>query len=578
MSNDSTDDIEELEKQDKDDSSLQNHLDEGAKWDSESYEVAPWWHTSAGLSFFFKHQKFFVGLMICIFTLLLGAGLIISQITATHGLIVFGSHPHLWSVHRKVALRIEAHSLPLHQKIKLKSARIYFVSPIGERTSPQVLKQKIGTFLQGTVKLPHRESHWKMIIEAEPESRDLITLYAQLPIDLRSSFPPPPLLELAETPHLAQAKEGDGNLSFFAADQRLSFELNSDLFLVAEHPDGTPWRGTFQLERRQGLSGVPLPSQVKTDQDGLALFTVIPRSPNLQLNATSLSLINEAAHGQIENTQHIDNESEETPTVAYKRLFPMAHQFTLYAQSQHIGGGGRVSFKVKSSVRVKQLFFDLWWGDVWIETKVIEVNDNEGYLRIDLPHTHLPLTQPHLLWAQVYKNPYLPGDIRGGTYLLYEPSSKKTSSYTKLQLGEWLKNKLIKNKVEPESYWPMLSADRLMTSKLLRLGLGRFKRPQTNPQIIIDSGSSAQEMVYQMRAQYQRWFFIAMSVMYALICSAIGWLMWSHYKSMIAHPLLADLYGGQHMRRSTLRWFFFIVVTLLSFFGGMIFLVFTIRW
>ena len=561
---------------------------------------APWWSSSPALSFFFAHQRVLRGMVILIFTVLLGGGLWLSNIGEHHGLLIFGSDPSHWPVGGQIALRVEGRKLPLQQQVHLRKAEVIFVDSGGIQMQAQPLKQRVGPFLQGNLNLPTRPGEWRLTVravgvspkgikgairgsrEAQEERVDVqgqvVSLHARLPFEMatkgRSPIPQAPtskvnvsdlVIEPASTPTTLVARVGVGALSLFAADQRLSFELASDVFIISQDEEGDPWSGEVKLSLTEGQSVNALPAQVMTDDRGVGLIHLTPSSLSLNIKATA----------------HIDDPTseEDGPTITHESLWPIAHQTTLSAQRQRLKGEAIVGVTARTVSGAKKLFVDLWDGPHWMSTHAISTPQMSGVTQVQLPS--MPYhTAPRLLWVQAYKTPYLIGDVRGGSHLLWSPALERGGSPTPIHLDAltWLRDHLIARSVEPQGYWSALSAHQLKDPRLLRLALGRIKRPRHDPKLLVDSATSSVETTRRARIEYHKSFLLLMSGLCSLLCLTLGWMMWIHHRDLTLKLEWSTTERSHYFRQTLWRWFLPVAFVFLVFFGGVMILVSSLRW
>jgi hypothetical protein len=123
--------------------------------------------------------------------------------------------------------------------------------------------------------------------------------------------------------------------------------------------------------------------------------------------------------------------------------------------------------------------------------------------------------------------------------------------------------------------WPQLSSEQWLKPRPLRLALGRVARPRTDPQLIINSVASAEATAGAMKARYQVNFLIVMASLCALLMLGLGGLMWGHERRLA--PLRAELNINKR-RWEALGWLLSVSVILACFFGGMVYLIYVIRW
>lgn len=540
-----------------------------------------WWASSPALSFFVKYQRILSILGVVLMMLILAGGLMISQISAKHGLLVFSSHPQYWSAGSQVALRVEARALALGSRSAILNAQVRFESPYLPDFPPQALSQALGVSRQDTIQLPETPGTWTMIIEAEaisaqgikgevlkgglaqtPPQRakrlgDKVQLRASLPLNLlskatSSTFAP---YKPARTPDLLKARSAnDATIKSFAADQRLSFELPSELLIITIDEHGKPLFGTLSLTVNDASNTITR----LTEKEGITSLTLTPRSPTIDLKMNFRE--NEGDHETLLSAE------------SYERIWPQAHQFALTPSSQVIHSNGGLFLTLKSTQPAQGLFVDLWWGKRWLSTHIAYLDQaGEGQLQIPCPpfQNWDPDLRDHpkILWVQAYQSPYQPGETRGGRYLVYQPPHMDLST-----LGTWLLTELKDLKVTQKE-WPQLASERWLSTRPLRLLLGRIQRPKVDPELIINDVASSKATATLLKRQYQSTFFLFMAALCLIILCALAGLMFIHQKKLAPLRAELNLAGGQ-----SLLWFLQVALILMCFFGGMMYLVHIIRW
>ena len=209
----------------------------------------------------------------------------ITQINVKRGLIVYSSDPAQWIAGQRIPLRVEARSLPFRQTIRLEKVTVK-VTPSDARKRPvrdikYSLSAAIDQMWQGEFKLPEAPGKYRLLIEAKGYEHASVTkgktsdlpvdLNAHLDITLRGDEATPLLWPpLAQTPTTASARQGPGTISFYPADQRLTSELPSKLFVVAQDESDAPWQGELSIAQMEGLIAGTIPTRIKTSREGIA--------------------------------------------------------------------------------------------------------------------------------------------------------------------------------------------------------------------------------------------------------------------------------------------------------------------
>jgi len=539
-----------------------------------------WRVRSPALSFFAKYQRLMLGLIALLVTVVLAGGLMISQISARHGLLVFGSSPERWTAGHHAALRVEARALSLGHRAAILSATVRFESPHLPSPPPQPLTQALGVSLQGSLKLPDEPGRWTLVIEAEaisaqgPQGEALkaglarttrgraLRLGARVPLRATLSFQlapqantlDTPALQPARTPDLLKARAPDAEaiVKSFAADQRLSFELPSDLLILSLSTSCEPIRGLLSAS----VNGAD-PDIYPIGPDGITSLSVTPRSPTIDLELSARGLDQDP--------------NEDALAVSHERVWPEAHQFGLSVNTQRLGPGEGALLTLKSTQVAEGLFVDLWCNERWLSTYVVPLNEaGEGQLALPplFPKgsSDPSASAPSLLWLQAYQSPYQPGEVRGGRYLIYQPTQLSDEA-----LGAWLLERTKDLKVT-RSEWPNLPPKRWVEPLPMRLLLGRVERPKVDPTLIINSVASSEATALLLKQRYKGMFLSFMAGLCLVILLGFAWLMSGHHRSLT--PLRETL----GLKGHALWWFAQVTFILLCFFGGMVYLVYTIRW
>ena len=529
-------------------------------------------------------QRLVVGGILLLFGVTLAGGLAISFITVKRGLVIYSDDPQLWQPGHQVTFRIIGYSLPIRLPIELKEASAKVYSATGELLGHEPLKPGLNHMWQGTLTLPEHPGDYELTVQArgwehpgvsgDEVHRELISLNARSSFRLSDQSSQVSIWPgLSETPKTVAGREGLGTLSFYPAEQRLTTELPSDMFIVAQAPDGRPWQGEVLIQREAGLVGKELPEALFTDRRGLARLPVSPRSLQMSVKVSA---------------EIPDLETPDLPletTITHERLVPRPHQFNLTASHQLVRAGGLITLLTQSTRVADQLYVDLWSEGRWLLTKLIPLSPvvdkgrrdrlkATGQQKMTVPDLSLNAqSEPRLLWLQSYLVPYQIDEVRGGQYLLYLPKD-----YSKVEAAQWFRKQLIEAHVEPEGYWSQLSDDDLLSADVLRLALGRLKRPSTNPQLIVDSADSAIAMAERQRGHYFSYFF---KMMATLCLTTIGWLLvisWRQYRRTLLAFDWLESQDQSRLRQSILGNLVPMLFVLILFFGAMMLLVTKVSW
>jgi hypothetical protein len=597
-------------------------------------KTSSWWERSAALSFFINHQKFLTIVMMLSFSILLIGGLIISHLKAEHGLMVFASDPLHWRAGRQVSIRVEARTLTFAQNIYLTDVTIRWLDNQKQIHHHQTITQHVGPFIQGNITTPKRSGTWTLQLYAKGLSPkkyrgsrigsnegfdDLkrngreVELIASTEVHLRD----PSQSEAwvwpgkAMTPETTQARQGEGVISIFALHQNLSFELSSDMVVVAQDEQDQPWQGDIQMKLIEGTTKIPTPTILTTDMWGITQWKNLAQSPTLswthqaQINTKHPSSVSKLSSikNSLNKIQKIninqviqENQKEaqqEIVTMSHERVWPKAHQVSLTTNAQWVKPAGRLHLEIESLGSTPIVYLDLWHQGVWIYTQALKLRHKKASFNLDIPiieHAHMIDQDPSLYWIQAYTTPYMPGENKAGRYLLspalnttpnttlktIPKDSFKTEDDLKKSTGQWLAKLLIQHQVEPHHYWHQIPAEVMLQPPLLSLALGRIKAPQSDPQLIINSTHSAQASMQHLKAQYQKVFMIMMSIFCAILCTMMAWMMWVHHQNFKHSEVAQLLY--QNSQQVLWTWFIPVAFILILFFTGLISLVFLMKW
>ena len=138
-----------------------------------------------------------------------------------------------------------------------------------------------------------------------------------------------------------------------------------------------------------------------------------------------------------------------------------------------------VRVTVKSRDGDRNYFVDLWCGEQWLATTLVP--GDRAVSEVYLKGIHWRETDPPL-WVQAYRNPFTPGELRGGQYLLHN-----------------------KNLDHIQNQWLGMKANQVWRSTPPSIGTiafiaGQLTPPPAIPALLIDSAQAAvPEMVESRR-------------------------------------------------------------------------------
>jgi hypothetical protein len=524
-----------------------------------------------------KRQRFARLLILSLFAVTLTGGLVITQINVKRGLIVYSSEEDQRIAGSTMVVRVEGRSLPFRQSIRLSDVKVQ-VQGLGQEVYQTTkLKPALDEMWQGVITLPLKPGRYQLFINAEgfehpsvnrgKSSNIPVILNASLELKVvektvRSFLWPP----LAQTPITARERLGEGTLSFYPMDQRLTSELPSDIVIIAQNHEGAPWEGEVNFTHLSGLLAKPIKSQIKLNHLGIGLFSVTPRSMGLRLRAEAF----------------LGDDERDILTSSDERFSPRAHQFNILPAHRMVKSGGQILYDVQSTYANSKLYVDLWRGHEWLSTQTVTMRglsreEQVGGLRsmgrgsLNIPQLYAK--SPQLLWLQTYQLPYQIDEVRGGAYLLWIPKDMLKSEVT-----NWLLDHIKNSEMEPSGYWHNLKPKHLLKSQVLRLFLGRLMRNSASPSVLINSGVSAQITAENQRASYLKLYLKFMAALCLVTTLWLVSLVWFTYKRHISSPEWSDGYSVKQARRIAITWLAPMVAILMIFFGAMILLVFKISW
>ena len=510
-------------------------------------------------------------LILGLFTLALGGGLMISSVKAKHGMIVYSDGLDEWLVGQEVSLRISSFDLFLRNSIEIKNAELTLTDHHGKELARLKFSRALQDLWQLTLKAPDEPGDYTLMIMADGQgpkvtqasaSSQSIKLRAERTIKIRTGDTTSVhIKELASTPVTARARRGPGALWFFAADQSLTMELTSSAFIVAQDSAHKPWRGEVDLKLVEGISAQDVPASVKTDRNGVAEFEMTTQSRRVSLTATATIS---------SDLKPVDDTSSE------EYFYPQPYQFNLISQRQLVRSGDKLSATILSSQESPKLYFDLWWGARWMSTETLamrRVNTRKSLGGLHYRGRHqwtvpdLPRVaqqQPQLLWIQAYEHPYQIDEIRGGSYLLWAPAKYEDS-----KIATWLRAQLVQREVEPRHYWDQVSDESLLSPRILRLALGRISRPKANAKALIDTAKSAEQTASLQRATYVSLYLRGMFSIAVVTISWLGLLILRQYRSQVSKAEWSDPESVAALRKTSFKWLAYVVIFSSTFFGLM---------
>lgn len=508
-----------------------------------------------------RHRKLLAALGALWFGGAVAGGIVLSTVDARQGLHVFG--PKTWIAGEPAVVRIGMRNLQHGFFEPIPPVEAVFVGPDGTARRPEPITDPAGDFVQGTLVAPRPAGAWTLrLTTANPDGQPVD---AEVPVEVRPADATPPLPPTRKrTTKRPEESDGPLRLQLLPADGVMPGGLPSRLMVRAtERSTGAPVSAEVALGFETGRSAFPLPSSVRTDLAGLAEMPVIPRERAFVARLTSPG---SRSPGSMPPGSMAGTVSTARPTV---RDTPT--QFAVSTPSPVVAPGAAAPLLVRSLHRSGPVFVDAWWGDRWLATASVELEDGEATLDLPLPR---PASDPALLWVQAYRSTYLPGDARGGLHLL-------VTGRTVGDAAGWLAGALGARGDEPGYTGAIQRMDsRPDPARIVRFLLGRLDRPDRDPPLLADSGITARQTVAALRARWQTRFVAALALGGAVMFGIMALLLSLNYRDVQArwHAVGGDEEGAMGTRRRFFLEASGMFAVLAIFILGIIQLLLTIRW
>jgi len=463
------------------------------------------------------------------FTGVLGAGIFISGMEPSGGLHVFGSPQFVAG--EPAQLRVVLRDLQERQPLALETLDATFSDQSGLDGPTQTLSQPAIPFVQGTLSVPGRSGDWILALAAENPQGPVT---AELPITVHPGVETVPLPSPPKPQPPMQPDRGPIKFEIRPMDGVMPGGLPSRLVLSTRTENG-PISTTVTLKTTEGRSKKALPTTVTTDAHGRALIPVEPMHPIFTF---------ELSAGE---------------SWAVRRVKHTNTQFTMLVPSSNVRSG-KVPIVVKSLHGKGTLFADVWDGERWLFSVSKPLIGGTSSLMLPLP---TPGPTPRLLWIEVYRDAYLPGEARAGRWVV--------SSMDPDAGIEWARGALVK-----AGY--AIGTDK--TSAGLRIDLGQLARPPHSPMLLADSTETARQSVSALKIHWQGKFTLALSLsglgFFILILIALV----RHQRHLKAQWTLAggDEDGDGPARERIMMDAGYLFLILAVYLAGLVHLLQTIRW
>ncbi len=476
-----------------------------------------------------RHRRVLSCVGLLWFAGVLGAGIFISGIEPSGGLHVFGSPQFVAG--ESAQLRVVLRDLQAHGTRPLPTLKATFADQSGLAGPTQVLSNPAGPFVQGTLTAPGRAGQWALTLDAESPQGPVT---AQVPITVHpaaSSGPPAPPPK-PRTP--MRPDRGPIQFDIRPLDGVMPGGLSSRLVLSTR--DGTgPISATVSLTTTEGRSKIDLPTTVTTNAHGRAYIPVEPMHPIFTFELTA---------GE---------------SWAVRRVKHTNTQFTMLVPSSQVGGG-TLPIVVKSLHGKGTLFADVWDGERWLSSSAKPLIGGTGSLTLPLP---TPGTTPRLLWVEVYRDAYLPGEARAGRWLVSSDDPARGIAWARAALTK--------------AGYPV-GTDTSVEG--LRVDLGQMERPTESPALLADSTETARQSVTALKTRWQGKFTLALSLSGLLFFIVILAALVRHQRHLKTQWQLAggDEDGDGPGRERIMMDAGYLFLILAVYLAGLVHLLQTIQW
>ncbi len=488
-----------------------------------------------------RHRRLAGAAALLWFGIMVGGGIVLSQLDARNGLHVFG--PKRWVAGERTVLRVALRQIRFQRFEPLGPVDVTFVGPHGVQGPRQTLTGRGGPFVQGTLEAPSRAGAY--ILELSTLTPDAL-LTASIGVHVDPAAEPVALPPSRKPQRPSQPDKGPLKLEIGPTDHVLpGGALAANLTVRATDANGVPVSVPVELALKEGRSAVPIPKLVVTNHHGLATFPVAAMHPTFWFELTS-------------------GESR-----ARRRLRYTPTQFALTAPKPLVAPREEIEVRVHALHRSGPAFLDAWHGDRWLATWPVTLSGGTARVRITIPE--LP-EDPAFLWLQVYRTAYLPQQARGGQHLLVTRGDPANAV-------RWLAGRVERAGVAADyarQIGPRADAHPDLVSYLL----GLTERPDGDPPLLADSSVTARQTVNKLKATWQTRFVVALVLSGLLLFVVLGGLVLYNYRDVRRRWVEAggDVDGDSGTRRRVLVDAGYMFIVLALFLLGMIQVLLSIRW
>lgn len=493
---------------------------------SESTEPTP----GRGLTAVVKrHRRLLSAIGLIWFAGVLGAGIFISGIEPSGGLHVFGTPSFVAG--ESAQLRVVLRDLKEHRPLTIDTLDATFRDQTGRDGLTQTISTPADPFVQGALSVPGRAGQWTLALEAESPQGPVT---AELPVTVHPTLTPGAIPPAPKPKTPMRPDRGPIKLDIRPQDGVMPGGLTSRLVLSTRDANG-PVSTTVVLDTTEGRSKTPLPTSVTTDMHGRALITVEPMHPIFTFELTA---------GE---------------SWAIRRVKHTNTQFSMMVPTPYVTGE-KLPAVVKSLHGKGTLFADVWDGERWVTSTAKPLIGGTSSLRVPLPP---PSTTPRLLWVEVYRDAYLPGEARAGRWLVSAEDETAGIAWARKALTD-------------AGY--TVGTDTSLAG--LRIDLGQLPRPSQSPALLADSTETARHAITTLKIRWQGKFTLALALSGLVFFVFVLIALVRHQRQLKAQWHLAggDEDGDGATRERIMMDAGYLFLILAVYLAGLVHLLQTIRW
>jgi len=488
----------------------------------------------------FKYRMVFLGGLMLWVAILLGGGLYLSGIEARVGLHIFGSTE--WIADETVVFRIARKDLKLGLQNESTPVRLVMEHESGEARAEFELAHISGAYTQGVIRLPNRPGRWKGYFSGGQQGAPM---RAELDMVLEPNSLRRPLFAGPDFKLHHRSDTGTTRLGLRPLDGHMSGGLADGYLLATAHQPNGESPDTIQLHVKEGELSPPPPTQLTLNAGGYTTFPLQLRSLNSVM------------------------ELEFEDSTAWRSFNLEPIQFSVELASPVIQPGP-LPFTLHSALSSGPVFVDLWWGDRWISSTTMELDDVQMTGQIEVPDF---LPDGTIVWMRAYRSAYLPGEGQGVRHLLVHRGAPHRAA-------EQLAERLIENGYGPESTLRQIAGHTDPDAMNIRALLGFLPWQQIDPPLLADATYTVMQTVNSLKAEWQGYFITTMWITGLVLFVIILVLLRRNHREVQA---AWDTYGEHHIdvqgTRKRLRLEALIIILLLGgFLYGLMKLMLFVEW